>query len=827
MNILPLAFRTVRREWRLAELRTLALALVLSIVALGVVATLALRVEHSIAASSAELVGGDGGINAPSPIPAEYEIQAREMALATAHAVRFPSMAFAQEQAQLLNLAAVSPEWPLRGEITLRDADGRQHTAPAPQPGEIYLDARALAALGVDIGATVQIGDANLRIAGELLRQPDGGNVFALAPTALAPLADIERAGLLGPGSRARYSLLLAGAPGAVQDWKQWAASQALPDNARLIELEDAQQNLGGAFERANAFLRLCALLAALLAGVAIALASQRYAQRKTDEVALLRALGAPRADVLKLLAGTLAALALPAALLGIALTQGLSALAWQVAGKLFSGALPTVQPVLPSLAAAAMGLAILAGFALPPLARLADVPPAAVFRRSVAPRVRRFDLFYLLPLATALGLIWMQAGSARLAIILAISLAVVALVAAILALLALWLARRVAADIHPALRLGLASLARRRFTSAVQAVALSLGLCALLILAVAAPALLQEWRSELPDETPNWFALNVLEEQVPDYRAALEQASASQVAMLPLAVGKLTAINGEPAESFYQTPEQRERAAEQLRFSWSATLPSANRLVAGAWQAPEAGAAGLSVEKGWMERFGLKLGDSLTLESGGRSVTATIDSVREVDWSSFRVNFFLLLDPAHADGMPHTWIASYYLPPAQNNHLADMARQFPNVSMLDVNDLLERVRSIIERVSSAVSWVLSFSLLAGALVLAAALAASAQQRRHEAALLRTLGAQRRQLRLAALCEFLVLGLIAALTATMGAAGAGSWLGQSVFRMAAVPLPWAQLAGTALLAALVITLLGLAGTRRILNTPPMALLRAA
>lgn len=827
MKILVLALRTVRREWRLPELRTLALALVLSIVALGVVATLALRVEHSIAAGSAELIGGDGGVNASQPIPAEFEQQAGKLSLQTAQTARFPSMAFAGEQGQLLNLSAVSPQWPLRGDITLQHADGSQYAAQAPSPGTIYLDARALAALGVALGDTLQLGDATLTVTGELLRQPDGGNLFALAPAALASLQDIERSGLLGPGSRATYSLLVAGAPDAMQQWRDWATAQALPDNGRLINPQDSQQSLGTAFERANAFLRLCALLAALLAGVAIALAAQRYAQRKTDEIALLRALGTSRADILKLLAGTLAALALPAAALGIGLTLGLSILGWSVAGALFSGAIPTLLPIAPAFAAAAMGLAILAGFALPPLARLADIPPAAVFRRTLTVRARRFDLFYLLPVATALLLIWLQAGSARLAMILAASLGAVALAAIVLSLLTLWLARRLAAGIHPALRLGLASLARRRYTTAVQASALSLGLCALLILAVTAPALLQEWREELPSETPNWFALNVLEDQSASYRQALDQADASQLAMLPLAVGKLTAINGVPTKEAFQDPSMQERAAEQLRFSWSQSLPDANRLVSGQWPGNNDGQAGLSVEKSWMERFGLKPGDTLTLQSGDRNVTATINSVREVDWSSFRVNFFLLLDPAHADGMPHTWIASYYLPPGSNGHLAEMARQFPNVSMLDVNDLLDRVRSIIDRVSGAVSWVLSFSLLAGALVLAAALAASAQQRRHEAALLRTLGAQRRQLRMAALCEFLVLGLIAALTASIGAAGAGTWLGHAIFRMEQVPLPWMQLAGTSLLAALVVTLLGLAGTRSILRTPPMALLRSA
>ncbi|MCX7513759.1 ABC transporter permease [Frateuria hangzhouensis] len=824
MKLLRLALRTLRREWHLPELRTLAASLLLAVVALGVVATLASRVEGGLVASAAELIGGDAGVSAPQALPQPYLDEARQRDLTVTRSAGFPSVAFAGERGQLLDVDATDAAWPLRGALELA-AHGVTSAGHGPAPGTMYLDHRAMVALGLAVGDHVQLGGLDLAVAAELVSQPDGGQLVAMAPRALMNLADAQRAGLLGVGSRARHRLLVAGAPAAVRDWLAWAKAQALPQGAELITPAKTQQRMRNAFDRAGSFLRLTALLSALLAGVAIALAAQRYARRKTPEIALLRALGTARTRVFGLLLATLGALALPTLLLGVLVAWGLAEGAWQLAGAAFVH-VPTALPLLPALGAAAMGLAVLAGFALPPLARLAEVPPVAVFRASMARRVRRVDVLYLVPALVAVALLWNQSGSAKLAIILAVSLSVVAVLAALLALLLLWFARRIAPGAHPALRLGLAALARRRTLSTVQATALSLGLVALLLLAVVAPALLEGWRRELPPDTPNWFVLNLQDDQRTDFTDRLEKLGAQQLNMLPLAVGKLTAINGTPVDQLhFADPGAARWADRQLRLSWTGTLPPSNKVVAGHWAGATPARAEVSVDTSWRDMFGLKIGDRMRFDVGEGSLEATVASVREVDWSSFRVNFFLLLDPAHAGSLPHTWLASFYLPHGHAQALAEVSRDYGNLSLVDVDALLDRVREIVDQVGGAVRWVLGFSLLAGALVLAAALATSAAERRHEAALLRTLGARRGQLRLAAACEFALLGLIAGLTAALGAFGAGWWLARGVFRLDDFVPPLGPLLGGALLAAVVIMLLGLAGTRKVTRTSPMRLLR--
>lgn len=825
MNLLRLSLRTLRREWRLPELRTLAGSLVLAVAALGVVATLSTRVERGVLASAAELIGGDIGVSSPQRLPDDFATRATHDGLKVNRSASFPSVAFAHGRSQLLDVLATDAAYPLRGTLELRDAHGHTQTGHGPTAGNVYLDHRALVALQLQVGDMLQLGGRELHIAAELVRQPDGGQLIALAPRAVMSLADAEQAGLLGIGSRARHRLLLAGSPAAVRNWRDWAQSTTLPQGAQLVTPEQTRQRMRSAFDRASAFLRLTALLSALLAGVAIALAAQQYARRKTSEVALLRALGTPRRRVFGLLIGTLLALAVPALIVGMALALGLAQAAWLFASTLFAG-VPTVLPWGPALAAAGIGLAVLAGFALPPLARLAEVSPVAVFRDSVTRRVRRFDGLYLVPVLVALALIWSQSGSARLAGILAISLSGVAVAAALLAWGLLWLARRVAPGAHPALRLGLAALARRRGLSVIQATALGMGLTALLVLAIIAPSMLDGWRSELPSNTPNWFVLNLQTNQRDDFSKALARLGADQLNMLPLAVGKLVAIDGHPIDGLhFNDPRAKDWSDRQLRLSWAGTLPPANRVIAGHWFTPRPAQAEVSVDTMWRDMFALKLGDTLSFDVGEGRLDARVTSFRQVDWSSFRVNFFLLLDPAHASALPHTWLASFHLPRGHATQVATLSRDYPNLSLVDVDDLLDRIHQIVDRVSGAVRWVLAFSLLAGALVLAAALSASAAERRHEAALLRTLGARRGQLRIAAACEFALLGLIAGLTATAGAAGAGWWLGRQVFHIEHYVPPLGPLALSALIAAGVVMLLGLAGTRKVTHTSPMRLLR--
>lgn len=822
----PVAFaaRSLRREFRHGELATLAAALVLAVAALSAVGTLASRVESAILASAAELLGGDLGVSARrEALPESFSAEAARLGLASSRSVEFSSVVFAGENSQFSEVRAVDAAFPLRGKLVVADATGNQVAAHAPKRGQVYADRAVLSALAASVGNVLQLGGHDLTIAGEIVAAP-GSSVFQFAPTLLMNLDDAESSGLLGIGSRATYRVLVAGDADAISRYAEWAG-QNLPAMARLTTVAEAQANLRTAFERGENFLRLAALLAALLAGIAVALAAQRFARRKTEEVALLRCLGASRREIVLALSLELVLLALPACLLGGALGIGMQQVAFLFASELLGGAAPAL-PLAPAASAFVVGLAVLFGFALPPLLRLRDVEPMRVFRRDLQTRLRRFDALYLLPLLVGGGLILLESGSTKLAGVLAGALGAVAVATLLLSLLLLKGLRASSRKLPGALRFGLANLSRRRALTLIQVGALALSLTALNLLAVVGPSLLDRWRADLPQDTPNYFVLNLQPGQRAEFEQRLAALGASNLSLLPLAAGKLVAINGKPlrASDYAEDSRAGNWIEGEVRVSWSEQLPPSNRIIAGTWPGPDPQAAELSVDRGWFELFRLKLGDSMTLRVGDREVTATVTSVREIDWDSFRVNFFMMLDPAHGDPLPHSLISSFHLP-VGNAALATLSRAMPNLSLIDVNSILDRVRDIISRVSSAVTWVLGFSLAAGILVLLAALAATADERRFEIALLRTLGAHGRQLTAAVLGEFAALGLLAGAVAAAGAAGTGIALARNVFRMPDYWPPAVELAGMALASALVVMLAGLAGTRRIARTPPMRVLR--
>jgi putative ABC transport system permease protein len=434
----------------------------------------------------------------------------------------------------------------------------------------------------------------------------------------------------------------------------------------------------------------------------------------------------------------------------------------------------------------------------------------------------------YLLPFVVGGALIGIEAGNTRLAVTLGVGFLLIALATWLLGFVLLRILRSGGKRLSGALRFGLANLARRRALSLLQAGALALSLTALAVLGVIAPSLLDRWRLELAPDTPNYFMINLQPEQRDAMKDRLAALGATNVGMLPLAVGKLVAINGvAPKADDFEDKRAANWINGEMRLSWSDALPAANKLKEGRWFDGSETEPSLSVDMMWVDMFHLKLGDSLTLRVGERDITARIASIRGVNWDSFRVNFFLMLDPKTGETLPHSFVTSFHAPAGASAGLASLSRDYPHISLVDINALLDRVRDIVDRVGRAAGWVLAFSVAAGVLVLLAALAATADERRFEIALLRTLGAHARQLSIAVLAEFVALGLLAGLIAAIGAGGIGIALADRVFKLENYWPPAGPLLTLIFAAAALVAFAGWAGTLRIARTPPVTILRKA
>jgi putative ABC transport system permease protein len=820
------ALRRLRRAAQAGELRILALAMVVAVAAASAVGLFSERMQGALAAQSGDTLGADAVATSRQPIPAAILDAARAAGLRTSAFVTFPSLLIAGEASALASVKGVEPNFPLRGE--LRSADQPYGVARAmahgPAPGEAWADVRLWTELGLEPGAEIQVGAVRLRLRAVLENEPGAGMGFNdLAPRLLINLQDVAATQLIGPGSRVRYGLLLAGDAQAI------AQLQQIPLQAPLnwTDPQNARPEVRNAIERSGQFLDISVLAAALLAAAAIGLAAHQHGARLRDEVALLKCLGARQGFILRSLLLNLLLLGLGSALIGAALGYaGQAILAALLGGLIDNLVLPPPSPA-PVFIAVALGLLVLLGFGLPPVLEARRVPPLRVLQRNLAetPRTR---LVWLAAAGSVLTLLAWQTRDAALALRVLggalVTLGVLALLAWILVAVLKPLQRRAGL----AWRFGLGNVARRRGSTVAQIVALGLGLLALLLVTVVRQDLLDSWRNRLPGDTPNVFLINIQTEQLPGLRAFFAERGYAGLEYWPMARGRLVALNDQPVSAeMFDDPETQRWINRDFNLSWTDHIGPDNTVVEGDWWGAEGrGRHWLSADTYAVERLGLKLGDSMTLQFADQRVTLTVHNLREVRWDSFKPNFFLLAPPGVIDTVPAQWLSSFYLPRDKRALLRELTGRFPNVTALDIDALMNQVRSIMARIVRAVEFMLLFTLAAGVVVLLAAIEGTRGERARETALLRTLGARTPVLVKGLLAEFAVLGGLAGLVAAI-AAQAVTWvLAAQVFEIPYGPRPWLWLIG-GLSGALLVTLLGWLSLRGVLATPPTRVLQSA
>ncbi|MGE0580850.1 MAG: ABC transporter permease [Steroidobacteraceae bacterium] len=828
MRALSMAFRTLLREWRSGELGVLLLALSIAVSALAAVGFVVSRISAAVDLQANEVLAADLRLESPAPLGTDYLREARQRGLATATSIGTLSVVFHGDASQLTAIRAVGPSYPLRGTVTTAPVAFGSATPAVgiPQPGEVWAESRLLATLGAEVGDEVSIGAAMLRVGRALVTRPDQGSSFAeLAPSLLMNAEDLAATQLIQPGSRARYADLFAGERGAVDDFKAWLGAHK-QRGERLLDIAESSPQVKNAIDRAGRFLSLASLVSVLLCSIAVAMAARRYVQRHLDAVALMKTLGATRAFTLTVSLAQLGAIALVAAAIGAAF--GYLAQAWLVYALRDLLAVASLPP--PSLAPIVMAvftaLAMLAGFALPPLLQLSRVPAIRVLRRDIGPPPLAIWLaFWPAALAIA-GLVFWVVRDALLA---AAFIAGLALFLALLALCGVLLVRAVGSlrsRVGVAWRYGIANLARRRAESVVQVVAFGLGIMVLLLLALVRRDLLEDWRRSLPADVPNFFFINIPPDDRDAFLAYLREAGADVSRALPMIRGRMTAINDRPLDGLAFAKEDGEGFAQrEQNLTWSSALGADNRIVAGRWWGPQdTGRALVSISTEYRDSIGLKLGDRLAFDVAGESFVAQVASVREVKWDSFQPNFFLVFPPGLLDATAGTWMTSAYFPPGVPRPVAQLVKRFPSVSVFDLGSILAQVRGVIDKAAVAVQSVFIFTLLAGFTVLLAAVQASRDERRFESAMLRTLGASRRTVRAGVLAEFVTLGLLAGVLAASGASVAGYFLARHVldvrYSFDAWVWAWGIVAGAILVAGG-----GWLATRAVVRQSPLLTLR--
>ena len=839
VKVAALAWRQLRRDLKAGDIRILLAALVLAVLAVTAVGFVTDRAERALAIEANRLLGGDAVVRGDSPIARELVEAADALDLQRTSTIDLNTMVSVgggeDARLQLGDLRALGAGFPLRGVFRIVGRDGAERDAAGvPAPGTAWLSRAGASTLDARVGDVVVVGESRFTLAALVAAEPDAAlDYFNIAPKVFINLDDLPATGLVQEGSRIGYRLVVAGQAGAVDRFVS-TVKPALARGQRLETAGDARPEIRAALDRAGRFLGLAALVSVVMAAVAVAMAARQHSQRHLSGTAVMRCLGASQATLAGIHIGELLMLGVIASTVGVALAF---ALQWGIGLWLAPVLGMTIPPAgwLPALHGFAVGLVVLMAFGAPPVLALRRVPALRVLRRALDPTEPSAWLVAAAGLAGLAALLWWKAGSAALGIAMLAGLVVTAAVLGLLGWGMIVLLRRLRPRLRGSLRYGLANVSRRPATSIAQIASLGLGLMALLLLTFVRTDLLDRWQLQLAADAPNRFIINVQDDQIDPVAAFIAGQGMAPPTLYPMIRARLVAHNGEPvvttdnavaddARDAQDAPDRR-RTEREFNLSMASSLGDDNRVVAGRFWDGVPATPEISVETGYAKSLHWKLGDTATFDVAGQPFQATITSLREVDWTSFRPNFFVVASPGALDGFPASHITAVSVSRDQPRFTADLVGRFPNLTVIDIDAVLAQVRATADQVSVVVEVVFWFSLATGVLVLLAAVSASQDERLLEGGVMRVLGGSRRQLRLAQASEFAVVGLLAGVVAALAASVLAGVVAVRVFDLPWQP-NWAMAAAGAILGMLAALLAGMFATRKVLDSPPAQTLRA-
>jgi len=781
-----LAARSLKRDLRAADVRALFVALVLAVAASTMIAFFLDRLERGLERQAGQMLGGDLVLEQRDPFPEELRNTLEQAGFTLSDQVDLVSMISQGERFQPASLKAVDDVYPHYGVSHVDRGSGVEQIASGPPAGEAWADPRLAELIEIEIGDRVQVGQTELTISGIIEREADQSAGFGnFNPRLMLNTADLEATGLVQPGSRIEFELLAAGPPAAL-DQVQGLLAQLRRDGVEVRDVRVDRPQLGNALQRAESYLGLAGLAAVLLAGVAVAMSTRRYVERHLDTAALLRCFGASQYQLVTIFSLQLIGLALMASLIGALLgLVGQAVLLW-----LLTSFLPMTLPppgIMPLWLGIFTALAVLVGFAGPTLLRIKQVSALKVLRRELDPLPPAAWLVVGVASIVFGGLLWLYSGSFPLALALLVGgSALLVLLWGVSSLLLNGLLRAVqrlkgGGEWVQAFRLGGRQLARRKQAGLGQLLAFSVTFFAMAMIVLVRGDLLTTWQDQLPEDTPNYFAINIQ----PGERDAFEQAVAPRVdaqsTLYPMVRGRITEINGQaPRDAVPADARGDNSLRRELNLTWQSELPEGNQVVAGQWFTPASEPEGwmsevdatpssdsetvpISVEDGLAERLGLGLGDEITFAVGSDSIKTRIESLRSLNWDSFNPNFFVIFPPGVLESFGHSFITAFHLPDEEQGLVRELVSDFPGVSLLNVDAILGQVRDVLTQVTRAVELVLILVLLAGVSVLYAALTASRPVRAHESGLLRVFGAGNRMISRVQGAEYALLGFASGL----------------------------------------------------------------
>lgn len=815
--------RSIIKDFNSNSLRVLLLALIVAVAAVTAVGFFTDRIERAMRQQATDLLAADLLVTSHAPINAQVRELAEQAGLQIAEIVTFPSVVLNDDDdSKLVSVKAVSDNYPLRGKFTVKHFDESITEANAPTPGSLYIAPVLRGLLSLEQGSALLLGRDELAVAAIVDMEPDqGGELFQMAPRVMMNTADLASSGLLIEGSRARYSLLFAGNLENITSFRQ---SYEVIDQTGLSlrDADNASPQIKRVLDQISRFFGLSAMLTVLLSGAAIAMAVRQYAHDQARAGAVLRTLGASRKTVLYWMLIRLILVAIVGLVLGLCVGLVSQTLFTTILGSWFQVELPPagIRPVFNAIGVTALTLL---GFASLPLMRAGAVPVLSVLRHELGELSVSSRLTAVVAIVAGIAMMYMQSGDIKLVMLLLLGLVAILGVFAIAGGVIYRLMRKIVPRRFAMARF---VLRRRMDVTLLQLSTFGLTIMAILLISVVRQDILQEWQKSIPDSAPNRFIVNVQPDQVDAVEAELKSHTGGEVPLYPVSRGRLTAVNSElVADRYAGNKDAMGFLNHDFNLSYNTELPQHNIVSSGEWWGEDEDCFCLSAESGFLKRLNLKLGDDITFDVGGIAQTAKIVNVREVEWESFQVNFFVITTPAVLESLPRTFITSFRQASEDHTLVSSLVKSNPGITIIDVGSMLARVRGIIERGALAVQSVFLFTLLAGIIVLLSAVQSSQAVRTRELAVFRSMGASHSQVRQSVILEFALLGGTAGFLAAFFANIIAWAIGREVLNVVIGLNLWLWLFGT-LGGALVVGLAGYTASRKVMYTPPLMALRA-
>ncbi|KAA8600955.1 MULTISPECIES: ABC transporter permease [Vibrio] len=752
-------------SWSIEEIRhgqlwPVSIALTLIIACVFALSALAERMEQVIVKQGKDALTADSVFISANPIPQLLLELTEAEQLESSQLTRFSTMAFSDHSMQLVTVKAVESNYPLRGEMILQQANDtfRNHV----EPGELWLDERIFAQLEVEIGDNVTIGDADLTITGRITQEPGlSFNPFQQMPAVLIHESDIDATGAIQPGSRVSFRLFLNG------DETQLKSAQ---DSIELTpsdrwRTQDSASRTNEMFESTTQYLSLTVAIVVIMAATTLVLTCQHYVASRRKTIAMLKSLGASKQWIIKWLSVQVFLLVVIGAVLGIAIGIGLEFLLRIPLGDLLPtplpsyGAEPAILAILSSLLIGVPALGI-------PLIGLVSTSAISVIQSSH--QSNESYKKYLLLLVPIIPMMLMY-GDNLLVWIVLVGIACLFLVLAIVSTVVLRLFSKLPTS--TSMRLALSRINRTPLATGIQFGSLALSLMLLSIIWLVRSDLLSDWQQTLPENAPNAFALNIASYEKDSYLATIDSNEVERTQAFPIIRGRLTTINGVEAAEYSDTSDQTDALSREINFTWGDSLPEYNEVLEGSWTQEQ----GVSVESDVADQLGLKIDDELSFTINSQSVSAKVNSIREVEWREMKPNFYFIFTPDVLSSIPSTWLVSFRLEEQHNQMLNELSRKHPTVSLMDIRKMGSKIQELLKQIVWSITVLAALGVVAGLLLIFTLLRLSLSQRQQEIRLYRTLGASKKRILNTIWCEYglmaLVAGSIAALGSELSVAG--------------------------------------------------------